>query len=80
MRFRYLFAACAFSVCVVPAHAEPETNAPSFNRAQSVINTFQVMCTLELPKFDANPFQRTAETPPSVCLYRFSAAAAELCR
>jgi hypothetical protein len=29
-----------------------EDNPSHFNRAQSVINAFQVMCTLELPKFD----------------------------
>lgn len=60
MRLGCLFTACAFSVCAVAAHAESETTAPSFNRAQSVINAFQVMCTLELPKFDAIAAKATA--------------------
>jgi hypothetical protein len=34
-----------------PALAEAD-NQPPMNRAQSVINAFQVMCTLELPNFD----------------------------
>ena len=32
--------------------AAAEDNPLHFNRAQSVINAFQVMCTLELPKFE----------------------------
>lgn len=59
MRFSYLLTACAFSFCLA-AHAESETNAPSLNHAQSVINAFQVMCTLELPKFDNISAKATA--------------------
>ncbi len=39
--------------CFALAHAEPDNGNPPLNRAQSVINAFQVMCTLELPQFDA---------------------------
>jgi hypothetical protein len=40
-----------FATLASQALAAPET--PSrFNRAQSVINAFQVICTLELPEFD----------------------------
>ena len=59
MRVGYLLTACVFSACF-SVHAESENNGPSFNRAQSVINAFQVMCTLELPKFDDISAKATA--------------------
>jgi hypothetical protein len=37
-----------------------EDNPSHFSRAQSVINAFQVMCTLELPKFDRIDQKATA--------------------
>jgi hypothetical protein len=48
---RTLFATFVFTS--VASQAIATENDPSrFNRAQSVINAFQVMCTLELPEFD----------------------------
>lgn len=44
---------------VFPTNAE-NTNELPLNRAQSVINTFQVMCTLELPKFEQIEAKATA--------------------
>jgi hypothetical protein len=37
-----------------------ENDLPNFNRAQSIINTFQLMCTLELPKFERIDQKATA--------------------
>jgi hypothetical protein len=59
MRICHLFLGCCLSICLA-AHAEPDNNGSSLNRSQSVINTFQVMCTLELPKFDQIAAKATA--------------------
>ncbi|HLA33930.1 MAG TPA: hypothetical protein VJ001_03580 [Rhodocyclaceae bacterium] len=58
MRFGHLLTACVFSA-YLSAHAESDSSPP-LKRAQSVINAFQVMCTLELPKFDDISAKATA--------------------
>jgi hypothetical protein len=46
-----------------PSHAE-NNNETTFSRAQSLINTFQVMCTLELPNFEHIDAKATAMRIP----------------
>lgn len=56
-----LFNFCPALFAAAASHAiAAENNSAHFNRAQSVINTFQVMCTLELPDFDHIDAKATA--------------------
>ena len=49
-----------FFPALFAAAAAAENDPAHFNRAQSVINAFQVMCTLELPDFDHIDAKATA--------------------
>lgn len=60
MRIRHFLLACILATCFALSYAEPDNSSPPLNRAQSVINAFQVMCTLELPKFDQIAAKATA--------------------
>jgi hypothetical protein len=60
MRIRHFSLACVLVACFSISNAEPDSGNPPLNRAQSVINAFQVMCTLELPKFDEIAAKATA--------------------
>lgn len=60
MRISRYSLVCTLAACFTLSYAEPETSNPPLNRAQSVINAFQVMCTLEIPKFDEIAAKATA--------------------